>query len=146
MNCLRECFQTVSAKVFSCGENKCAYVACHGLRPFFLSLLHHDIEECENYVILFDESANDYLYRKQMDVHVRYWHALQRVATRYYMSVLTHGPLHGRGHSGDIVECPGTFATGENSSSLNGWTTKAPATELSSPMFGFGQLWAAHRA
>ncbi|KAH9381460.1 hypothetical protein HPB48_016973 [Haemaphysalis longicornis] len=47
------------AKAFSCGEKKCAYVTCHGLKPFFLSALQREIEQCEVFVVLFDESAND---------------------------------------------------------------------------------------
>ncbi|CAN7945535.1 unnamed protein product [Ixodes hexagonus] len=75
------------AKAFSCGEKKCAYVTCHGLRPFFLSTLQREVEQCEHYVVLFDESANDYLHRKQMDVHIRFWNSSHKVATRYYTSV-----------------------------------------------------------
>ncbi|XP_077484032.1 uncharacterized protein LOC144094048 [Amblyomma americanum] len=76
------------AKAFSCGEKKCAYVLYHGLRLYFLSCLQHEIEQCGSYVVLFDESLNDYLQRKQMDIHVRYWDAVsERVTTRYYTSV-----------------------------------------------------------
>lgn len=75
------------AKAFSCGEKKCAYVTCHGLRPFFLSALQREIEQCEFFVVLFDESANDCLHSKQMDVHVRCWDSAQKVTTRYYTSV-----------------------------------------------------------
>lgn len=75
------------AKAFSCGEKKCAYVTCHGLRPFFLSALQREIEQCEVFVVLFDESANDCLQSKQMDVHVRCWDSAQKVTTRYYTSV-----------------------------------------------------------
>ncbi|XP_070386740.1 uncharacterized protein [Dermacentor albipictus] len=75
------------AKAFSCGEKKCAYVTCHGLRPFFLSALQRDIKDCDYYVVLFDESTNDYLQRKQLDVHIRFWNSSHKVATRYYTSV-----------------------------------------------------------
>ncbi|XP_049270810.1 uncharacterized protein LOC125758087 [Rhipicephalus sanguineus] len=75
------------AKAFTCGEKKCAYLACHGLGPFFLSSVHRAIEKCDCYVVLFDESANDYLHQKQMDVHIRYWDASQRITTRYLTSV-----------------------------------------------------------
>ncbi|CAN7985972.1 unnamed protein product [Ixodes hexagonus] len=75
------------AKAFSCGEKKCAYVTCHGLRPFFLSTLQREVEQCEHCVVLLDESANDYLHRKQMDVYIRFWNSSHKVATRYYTSV-----------------------------------------------------------
>lgn len=74
------------AKSFSCGEKKCAYVACHGLRPFFLSRLQQEVQKSDYYVVLFDESGNDFLQEKQMDVHVRYWDSSHKVATRYYTS------------------------------------------------------------
>ncbi|KAH9362029.1 hypothetical protein HPB48_014968 [Haemaphysalis longicornis] len=35
--------------------------------------LQREIEQCEVFVVLFDESANDCLQSKQMDVHVRCW-------------------------------------------------------------------------
>ncbi|XP_077484977.1 uncharacterized protein LOC144095035 [Amblyomma americanum] len=75
------------AKGFSCGERKCAYITCHGLRPFFLSSLQRAIEWCENYVVLFDESANECLQEKQMDVHIRFWDSSRKVVTKYYTSV-----------------------------------------------------------
>lgn len=56
-------------------------------RAIFLSSTQRDIENSDYYVVLFDESENDYLHQKQMDVHVRYWDLSQRVATRYYTSV-----------------------------------------------------------
>ncbi|KAL1417359.1 hypothetical protein MTO96_026938 [Rhipicephalus appendiculatus] len=74
------------AKSFSCGEKKCAYFACHGLRPFFLSCLREEVQNSEYHVVLFDESMNDFLQEKQMDVHVRYWDSSHKVVTRYYTS------------------------------------------------------------
>lgn len=76
------------AKAFSCSERKSAYVVCHGLRPFFLSCLQRELEQSDGYTVLFDESLNDYLQRKQMDIHVRYWSTMpERVTTRFYTSV-----------------------------------------------------------
>lgn len=75
------------AKAFSCGEKKCSYIACHGLRPFFQAALQQEIENSDCYVVLFDESGNDFLHQKQMDVHVRYWNSSHNVATRYLTSV-----------------------------------------------------------
>lgn len=76
------------AQNFSCGEQKTKYVVCHGLRPFSLSSLQREIDLCDYYVVLFDESLNDYLQQKQMDIHIRYWNASHKVATRYFTSVL----------------------------------------------------------
>ncbi|KAK8788935.1 hypothetical protein V5799_021289 [Amblyomma americanum] len=76
------------AKSFSCGERKSAYVVCHGLRPFFLSCLQRELEQSDGYTVLFDESLNDCLQKKQMDIHLRYWSTMpERVTTRYYTSV-----------------------------------------------------------
>ncbi|KAL3205778.1 hypothetical protein MRX96_052930 [Rhipicephalus microplus] len=76
------------AKAFSCNERKSAYVVCHGLRPFFLSCLQRELEQSDGYTVLFDESLNDYLQRKQMAIRVRYWSRMpERVTTRFYTSV-----------------------------------------------------------
>lgn len=75
------------AKSFSCGEKKCAYVTCYGLRPFFQSSLQREIENSDYYVVLFDESGNEFLQQKQMDVHVRCWNSSHKVETRYLTSV-----------------------------------------------------------
>ncbi|KAL3216920.1 hypothetical protein MRX96_032708 [Rhipicephalus microplus] len=76
------------AKAFSCSERKSAYVVCHGLRPFFLSCLQRELEQSDGYTVLFDESLNEYLQRKQIDIHVRYWSTMpERVTTRFYTSV-----------------------------------------------------------
>ncbi|CAN8021727.1 unnamed protein product [Ixodes persulcatus] len=76
------------AKAFSCGEKKSAYVVCHGLRPFFLSCLQRELEQSDGYTVLFDESLNGTLQRKQMDIHSRYWSTIpEHVTTRYYTSV-----------------------------------------------------------
>ncbi|XP_070390112.1 uncharacterized protein [Dermacentor albipictus] len=70
------------ARSFTCSEKKCAYVACHGLRPFFTSQVQQMMEKSDNLVVLFDETLNEYLQRKQLDVHVRLWNNCE-VATRY---------------------------------------------------------------
>ncbi|KAH8031778.1 hypothetical protein HPB51_020849 [Rhipicephalus microplus] len=76
------------AKAFSCSERKSAYVVCHGLEPFFFSCLQRELEQSDGYTVLFDESLNDYLQRKQMDIHVHYWSTMpERVTTRFYTSV-----------------------------------------------------------
>nr|XP_037269779.1 uncharacterized protein LOC119161427 [Rhipicephalus microplus] len=76
------------AKAFSCSERKSAYVVYHGLRPFFLSCLQRELEQSDGYTVLFDGSLNDYLQRKQMDIHVCYWSSMpERLTTRFYTSV-----------------------------------------------------------
>lgn len=73
------------AQAFTCGEQKCSYVACHGLKPF--CPLQQEIGNSDYYVVLFDESLNEHCQQKQMDVHLRYWDASQSVTTRYFTSV-----------------------------------------------------------
>lgn len=75
------------AKSFSCGEKKCAYVTCYGLRLFFQSSLQREIENSDYYVVLFDESMNEFLQQKQMDVHVRFWNSAHKVETKYLTSM-----------------------------------------------------------
>lgn len=40
-----------------------------------------------NFVVLFDELANDCLQSNQMDVHVKCWDSAHKVTARYYTSV-----------------------------------------------------------
>jgi len=55
---------------FTCGERKCAHVACFGIAPYFSQQL----------VLMFDESANKATQTKQMDI--------QQVESRYLTSQL----------------------------------------------------------
>ena len=74
------------AQKFSVSERKCSYVSAFGIAPHFSSLLKSRVRSAANYVVLFDESHNDELQEKQMDMHVRLWGA-GKVSTRYYDSV-----------------------------------------------------------
>lgn len=81
---------------------------------------------CDYYFVLFDESLNDYFQQKQMDIHIRYWDASHKVATRYFTSVFM-------GHSK-------ASPAREGRSAVNGWTecelegfqacTRTPAAEF----------------
>lgn len=75
------------AKKFSVGETKCAYIACHGLRPYLLSCLQKEVRSSEKYVVMFDESLNESAQQKQMDIHIRCWNDSHQVCTRYFTSV-----------------------------------------------------------
>lgn len=61
------------ARRMSCAETKCAYVTNFGIAPHFSQLLTDRVKNQRNHVLLFDESLNDNLQSKQMDVHVRFW-------------------------------------------------------------------------
>ena len=73
------------AKDFSCAERKSSYLIAFGLAPYLQGQLRVRVKEACDYVLLFDESLNDRLQSKQMDVLVRLWD-VNRVATRYYTS------------------------------------------------------------
>ncbi|CAH3149087.1 unnamed protein product [Pocillopora meandrina] len=76
------------ASKFSCGEKKCAYLACFGIAPYFQRKLTDEVTKLELFVLLFDESHNKVTQTKQMDLHVRFWDAKNsRVQTRYLTSV-----------------------------------------------------------
>ena len=73
------------AKQFTCGERKASYMSVFGLAEHFLKLLKTSIRG--PFVILFDESLNQKMQEKQMDVLTRYWHhEKNKVQTRYYTS------------------------------------------------------------
>ena len=73
------------AKKFTCGEKKASYLTCFGIVPHFKSLLKEKVKSADGYVLLFDESLNHQLQKKQMDFHVRIWNH-DKVETRYYGS------------------------------------------------------------
>lgn len=73
------------AKKFTCGEKKASYLSCFGIAPCFKSLLKEKVKSSKGYVLLFDESLNHELQKKQMDFHVRIWNH-DKVETRYYDS------------------------------------------------------------
>lgn len=70
------------AKRFACGESKCAYVCTFGIAPHFKRLLLSEVSKQTKYVVLFDESLNQHLQSKQMDLHVRLWDGAE-VKTKY---------------------------------------------------------------
>ena len=73
------------AKSYSCGERKTSYLATFGIAPYFESLLKKKVKDGRDYVLLFDESLNQELQSKQMDVYVRLW-IEEQVETRFLTS------------------------------------------------------------
>ena len=62
-----------------------AYLATFRTAPLFLSLLKEKVcDQCE-YVLVFDESLNNEMQSKQLDVLVRYWNA-EKVKSRCFTS------------------------------------------------------------
>ena len=72
------------ANKFQCGKTKSMYLACHGIAPYFKSLLDEKVKK-DHFVMLFDESLNKQMQLKQLDIHVRFWHD-DHIQTRYYDS------------------------------------------------------------
>ena len=73
------------AQQFKCGESKTAYLATFGIAPHFLSLLKNKVKSESSYVLLFDESLNEEMQKKQLDIHVRIWDG-DCIATNYLTS------------------------------------------------------------
>ena len=74
------------AKQFQCGETKCCYLTTFGIAPHFLDLLTKKVKRDESgFVLLFDESLNAELQKKQLDFHLRSWDH-DRVVSRYFGS------------------------------------------------------------
>ena len=59
------------ASTFTCGVTKSVYLAIFGLADYFKKALLHDIKGV--FTVLFDESLNNKIKEKQMDLHVHYW-------------------------------------------------------------------------
>ncbi|KAJ8050248.1 hypothetical protein HOLleu_03380 [Holothuria leucospilota] len=72
------------AKSMTFGETKSMYMACFGLAPYFSKLLEKKAKE-QPFVLLFDESLNRELQKKQLDIHFCVWDD-NKVSTRYYTS------------------------------------------------------------
>ena len=73
------------ASQFSCGEKKAAYLTTFGLGPYFADQLFKNLQSKPAYVLLFDETLNEDLQEKQLDVYVRFWEDRQ-VVTRFLHS------------------------------------------------------------
>ena len=58
------------ASKFSLSETKARYITTFGLGPCFLDMLKQSARAAENFVLLFDESLNEELQKKQLDLHV----------------------------------------------------------------------------
>ncbi len=96
------------AQKFSCGERKCAYLACFGIAPFFQQQLVQYVKQLDGYVLMFDESANKTTQTKQMDIHLRFWQ-YDHVTSRYLSSTFL-------GHSSatDMLQKITTCLTGNS--------------------------------
>jgi len=84
----------------SMSESKFRYIKTFGLGPYFSKQLICDVQSCPAYSLLFDESLNEELQFKQIDLHVRYWsNKDDRVESRYLTSLFI-----GHGKTADLLE------------------------------------------
>ena len=75
------------ANSFQLAETKSMYIAVHGVAPYIENLLTKRITDSGEYVLLFEESLNKTMQKKQMDLLVRFWDN-DKIASRYFNSVL----------------------------------------------------------
>ena len=74
---------------FKCSETKARYLTTFGISPYLERLIRNKTAASSDYVLLFDESLNSELQKKQLDVHVRLWDdELNAVSSRYLGSQL----------------------------------------------------------
>lgn len=73
------------ARSFACGKDKTAYILGFGIAPHFKKLLINSINDSGPYVLMFDESLNQSVKKKQMDIQVRFWKD-DRVTSSYFGS------------------------------------------------------------
>ena len=72
------------ASSFTCSETKTMYLACFGIAPFIRSTLESKLKN-QPFVLMFDESLNQDLQKKQMDLILRNWDG-NIVQSHYYTS------------------------------------------------------------
>ena len=85
---------------YSMSESKFRYVTTFGLGPYFARKLLYDVKQSPAHALLFDESLNEEMQSKQLDVHVRYWSSENgRVESRYLTSLFI-----GHGRTDDILK------------------------------------------
>ena len=85
--------ESMIAQKFKLGETKTKYYLDHGLKPHFLDLVWKKVDSnsvCKWFVICYDETLNDKLQAKQLDMHTRFWDG-KHVVTSYKYSEVFEG-------------------------------------------------------
>ncbi len=83
---LRQMFpNSYIAKQFTCTQTKAMYLICFGLLVCFKKSLIDKILHSDGYVLMFDETLNRELQKKQMDLLIRLWEQ-DEIHTRYFNS------------------------------------------------------------
>jgi len=87
------------AASYSMSESKFRYVTTFRLGPYFTKKLLYHVKQSPAHALLFDESLNEEMQSKQLNVHVRYWSSENdRVESRYLTSLFI-----GHSRTGDIL-------------------------------------------
>lgn len=74
--------------LYSMSLSKYRYLTTFGIGPHFSKMLTDEVKASPAHCILFDESLNDELQKKQLDVQIRYWSDEScKVESRYYNSL-----------------------------------------------------------
>jgi hypothetical protein len=88
------------AQKFTCQETKAMYITCFGIAPYVFGLLVNKLKDVDYYTLIFDESMNKDLQKKQVDYLVRFWDETQgQVSTRYFTS-----DFIGHGRADDLIQ------------------------------------------
>ena len=90
------------AKKFKLGETKTKYYLEHGLQVHFRDLLLKKLENntvSKYFVVCFDETLNENLQEKQLDMYLRFWDC-DKVITRYI-----HSEFLGKAQATHLVSC-----------------------------------------
>ena len=78
------------AQNLSVAETKSMYITCYGIAPYLKKMLEKQVKD-DDYVLLFDESLNKEIQKKQTDYWIRLWDG-STIQSRYYTSdFLGHG-------------------------------------------------------
>ena len=103
------------AKTFRCKRQKTSYLMEYGIYPYLQSVLKSQISSSivQAFVILFDESLNENLKEKQLDIHIRFW-IDNRVVTRYLTSEFL-----GKSTAIDLLQCFKNLDSSPNILTLN---------------------------
>lgn len=81
-------------------RDKLGYLLVYGITPFFKAELSEKLNECDFFVVGFDESLNKVAQKQQMDINMRFWNEdTQEVCTRYLTSVFL-----GRTRASDLLQ------------------------------------------
>ena len=74
------------AKTFTCSRTKVGYLSTFGIAPVIKHNIMKAVKTSEIYVLMFDESMNPDLQKKQLDILVGFLDADGTVTTRYVES------------------------------------------------------------